>query len=166
MKATPLPRRPPLWWLWVVTVVALLLLGGLPRATAAAATTTASHSVNSVTIVATLDGVVHALDPETGEELWQVDAGGPLVSAKTSVYNHVKLIPGLDGSMYVAVDGERLQVRPPHRARGLIRLDESLRRGVVGERKLVLLVAVCAAVVHGCYCCCCWQAGGADPRMN
>jgi hypothetical protein len=39
------------------------------------------HAGDSLLLVATLDGTVHALSGATGELLWSLDAGGPLVSS-------------------------------------------------------------------------------------
>lgn len=48
------------------------------------------HAGDSLLLVATLDGTVHALSGASGELLWSLDAGGPLVSS--SAFDTIALI--------------------------------------------------------------------------
>jgi len=48
------------------------------------------HAGDSLLLVATLDGTVHAISGASGELLWSLDAGGPLVSS--SAFDTAQLI--------------------------------------------------------------------------
>ena len=67
----------------------------------------------SVIVVGTLDGTVYGIDSDTGDKIWSATTGGPLFS---SSHAHgpdgqvTLIIPGLDGSIYVRVEGNDLKV--------------------------------------------------------
>lgn len=66
----------------------------------------------AVIVVGTLDGTVYGLDAASGDRRWSVTTGGPLFSASHArgPDGDITLIPGLDGSIYVDIDGSGLKV--------------------------------------------------------
>ena len=72
-------------------------------------------SLDSVLVVGTLDGLVHALNFSSGETIWSFNSGGRLVTSSTLLgaqpsLAHPVVVSGLDGTIFVFGEEEPLQL--------------------------------------------------------
>jgi outer membrane protein assembly factor BamB len=54
-------------------------------------------------LVGLLGGILHAVDPDSGESIWEFDSGSPMVSAHspdTLIGSAPTFFPGADGALY------------------------------------------------------------------
>ena len=70
---------------------------------------------DSVLVVGTLDGLVHALNFSSGETIWSFNSGGRLVTSSTLLepqpsLGHPVVVSGLDGTIFVFGEEEPLQL--------------------------------------------------------
>ncbi len=57
-------------------------------------------SLGEILLVGTLDGYLHAISVDSGEEMWQFHTGSPLLSSFTHP-GVEKLIPSIDGNLFL-----------------------------------------------------------------